>query len=387
MSKQLQGGIALLFGAIGLPLGTVVFCILMGLGVTREAPPGPLAISALAGVLLPVLGLGILAKPRVVSTSVASLLWPIFCLLALPMYFPGERGQALSTGLSVLGSLAGPEGSEEGAALGDTLAGWMGEELLAGTPPAPPAESKPTPERPSAEPPPRPPPILALGEGESIHLPYEGEGRSLRIPVGLEHDGQDSERWMLFDTGATFTTLTREALDTLGVAVPDNAPTAQLHTANGITEAPLVLIDRVWLGGFAVENVTIAVCDLCGNGDSVGLLGLNVSGQFTVTFDPGQALLELTPQQGNRSLDMGYWVEINGMATAYPDGRVEVTITAVNDSEVDISELEIGIQCAQDHFTARIQDVPGQGERSKRVTLARGSDCDPYQLTLDGGGW
>jgi hypothetical protein len=303
------------------------------------------------------------------------------------MYFPGQRGPALSTGMAALGSLGGEQASLSAAEMGNTLSGFFGPEWLAGQPPAPKATPKAAPIQPSIEPPPRPAPIVALGQGESIHLPYEGQGRSLRIPVGLEHDGQDNERWMLFDTGATFTTLTREALDTLGVEIPGNAPTAQLHTANGITEAPLVLIDKVWLGGFAVENVTIAVCDLCGNDDSVGLLGLNVSGQFTVTFDPGQAMLELTPQEGQRTLDMGHWVHISGLATAFPDGRVEVRITAENDSQVPISELEVGIQCADEHFSAHLEDVPAEGSAKTRVTLPRGSDCDPYQISLDGGQW
>ncbi|MFT5585501.1 MAG: hypothetical protein ACI9VR_003093 [Cognaticolwellia sp.] len=387
MPKQLQGVIAAVFGLLGVPLSMVAFCVLMGLGAVRQAPASALAISAMALVTLPVMGLGMLAKPRLLSTAVASLFWPIVFLMALPMYFPGQRAPALSTGMSALGSLGGEEASISGADLGTTLSTFFGPEWLAGRAPAPKATPKTPPAERSAEPPPRPAPIVALGQGESIHLPYEGQGRSLRIPVGLEHDGQDNERWMLFDTGATFTTLTREALATLGVEIPGNAPTAQLHTANGITQAPLVLIDKVWLGGFAVDNVTIAVCDLCGNGDNVGLLGLNVSGQFTVTFDPGQAMLELTPQDGQRTLDMSHWVHISGLATAFPDGRVEVRITAENDSQVPISELEVGIQCADEHFSAHLEDVPAQGEEKTRVTLPRGTDCDPYQITLDGGQW
>ena len=387
MPKQLQGVIAVVLGLAGMTLGTVLFCVLMGLGVLRQAPASALSLSALTLVTLPVLGMGMLAKPRSLSTAVASLLWPILFLLALPMYFPGQRGPALSTGMAALGSLGGEKGSLSGARLGTTLSQLFGPEWLAGHPPAPQATPKATPSPPTIEPPPRTAPIETLGQGESIHLPYEGQGRSLRIPVGLEHDAQDNERWMLFDTGATFTTLTREALDTLGVEIPGNAPTARLHTANGIAQAPLVLIDKVWLGGFAVENVTIAVCDLCGNGDSVGLLGLNVSSQFTVTFDPGQAVLELTPQDGQRTLDMSYWVDISGLATVFPEGRVEVNITADNESQVPISELEVGIQCADEHFSAFLEDLPALGQGKSRVTLPSGTDCDPYQITLDGGQW
>ncbi len=106
-------------------LGTVLFCVLMGLGVLRQAPASALSLSALTLVTLPVLGMGMLAKPRSLSTAVASLLWPILFLLALPMYFPGQRGPALSTGMAALGSLGGEKGSLSGARLGGGAAGLV----------------------------------------------------------------------------------------------------------------------------------------------------------------------------------------------------------------------------------------------------------------------
>ena len=45
----------------------------------------------------------------------------------------------------------------------------------------------------------------------------------------------------------------------------------------------------------------VAVCEECGGKDSVGLLGLNVSGQFTVTLDPDRHEMVLKPLPGARS--------------------------------------------------------------------------------------
>ena len=66
---------------------------------------------------------------------------------------------------------------------------------------------------------------------------------------------------------------------------------------------------------------------------------------------------------------------------------MEVNITADNESQVPISELEVGIQCADEHFSAFLEDLPALGQAKSRVTLPSGSDCDPYQITLDGGQW
>ena len=68
----------------------------------------------------------------------------------------------------------------------------------------------------------------------------------------------------------------------LGVGVPPGSPTASFQTANGMMEAPLVLVPKLWLGDTPIENVTVAVCEACAQNGSAGLLGLTVTGQFQV---------------------------------------------------------------------------------------------------------
>ncbi|MED5374695.1 MAG: retropepsin-like aspartic protease [Myxococcota bacterium] len=378
---------SILMGLLGLLLGCAALCTLLGLGTLRQAPPSAVALAGVALLTLPTAGIASLIKPRWVGALSGAVLWPLALLVGVPIFFPGERTEALSTGLATLSAPFGARASQRAAGIGEVIGSWMGPELLAGQPPTPHAA-------PQAAP---PQPVLAVTQiatpravehdPESLALPYEGQGRSLRVPVGLEQDGFEVERWMLFDTGATYTTLTTQALADLGVRIPSDAPQATLHTANGVTTAPLVLLDRVWLGGFAVENVTVAVCDLCGSDTSAGLLGLNVSGQFTVTFDPGAQMLELTPQAGNRELDLSHWVHLRGTATGYPDGRIEVETEADNLSDHDIARLDVEIECASERFTATLTDIEPGGTGHTRVRLPRGTECDPYVLRLQSGSW
>ena len=86
-------------------------------------------------------------------------------------------------------------------------------------------------------------------------LPYAEDHRALLVTVAVDGEELTSDLEMIFDTGATFTTLSWAAMDTLEIHVPRDAPMAKLQTANGQIEAPLALVDAVWLGEEVVEWV------------------------------------------------------------------------------------------------------------------------------------
>lgn len=368
----------------GLALLLLAFTALLGLGVLRAAPTWAVVVSAAAVVFLPVIAVGVAGRGRLEVLATSALVWPLAVLLFLPTYFPGERTAGVSAGMAFWGAPWGADASMQAAQVGDVVGALLGPELMAGKPPPP--ELVAAPEAPPSVG--APAPLVSWQEGDTLSLPYEGEGRSLRIPVVFEDQGVERELWMLFDTGATYTTLTRDALALLGVRVPADAPVVELHTANGAAEAQLVLLDRVWLGGFPVEGVTVAVCDLCGSDDSRGLLGLNVSGQFTVTVDPGQRMLILEPQVApGRPLDLAHWVDLQATATAYTDGRVEVEVTGDNLSERDIALVDVSIECQDAVFETQLDAlIPGE-QAATQVSLPRGTNCDPYRIRLTGGRW
>ncbi len=378
----------------GLAPAAVALAALVGLGVIREAPPWAVAVAAVCVVALPCMGIAGVGRhqdgsPRLESVAVALWIWPLMLLVGLPVYFPGERADALSTGMSWLGAAMGQQRAEQGAALGAALAGALGEERLTGTPPRP--VLAPEPEAGGAgvavaaprEDTPRP----ALEE-DAVVLPYEGEGRSLRLPVSFEGPESVEELWMLFDTGATFTTLDEATLNALGVRIPRGAPEVTLQTAGGERTAKLVLIDRLWLGGFAVEGVTVAVCEPCASGGVSGLLGLNVTGQFQVTLDHDRREMVLAPRdRPDRHLDIERWLELDTQLTAWKDGRMELVVEAANTTRRTIASAAVGIACPDERFTVRVTDIGPYDSNEERVSLPRGTRCPEYRVSLDEARW
>lgn len=373
MSKAIA---ALLLLASLAPI-SIALALLIGVGLERQVSPSIAALSAVALVVLPISGLTPLLGNRPLSAALAAWVWPALVVFGVPLYFPGERAGALGTGLGFFGALGGLESARSAAAMGETLGGFLGEELGAGR--APPANAR------VLTAPAMPP---SQGSDDALSLPYEGEGRSMHIDVAFE-GSRTVEVPMLFDTGATYTTLNMKTLKALGLSLDPDAPEITLHTANGERQAKIVLVDRVWLGDFTVDGVTIAVCEECGGDGAAGLLGLNVSGQFTTTVDPARHELLLTPRTDtpNRQLDIGQWVDIAATATAWTDGRINVVVEAKSRAPRPIREIQVGIHCGGEDFVATVSGLAPRGEGTAEVALPRGTTCSAYRVSLDRAVW
>ncbi len=371
----------------GLPLTLLAFLLLLGLGVLRQGPPILVAGTAALAVLLPILGLGSLLRDRVTGRALALPLVGAFFVGTFEVYVPGERAPALAAGLGTVLAGAGLPPTPGLAEQLDTLL----PTLLAGRGPVPPAKptgSTPPPavSLPTASP---SPPALDTAARDHVVLPYEGQGRSLRIPVALE--GEDTlEVSMIFDTGATFSTLDPATLQRLGVAIPPNAPTLRVQTAGGERDTTLVLLDRVWVGGFSVDGVTVGVCEPCADQQSVGLLGLNVSRNFLVTVDQARQELVLTPRPTDRADDTANvqpWVELVATATRYPDGRVEVETELFNDAPRALAAAEVTVDCGET-WTVEVGPVAAGGSRLTTASLPLGQACaQGYSVRLTHAEW
>ena len=134
------------------------------------------------------------------------------------------------------------------------------------------------------------PPLTFRISDTQMALPFEGQGRSMTIPVVFRHGNRELEVQMMLDTGATYTTLPRQLLEDLDVSPASYAPSLTLHTANGTREADIHLVDQIWLGDLSLENIAITECETCEYDDSVGLLGLNITGATTSTSTPTSGL-------------------------------------------------------------------------------------------------
>jgi len=364
--------VAVLVGLV--PFG-LALCALIGLGLVRELHPVQVAATATLVTCLPVIGVWAAGGRRAEAAAVGLAGWSVALLVGLPGYFPGEVGGAISSGLAVLVAPAGEGASRAAARFGRTLAEPVAK-APAGTPPLPEAERPP---------PDCPPPPVAPSTPDQVALPYEGQGHSLSIPVAFG----DTELQMLFDTGASVTTLNRATLRQLGVPVPADAPEITLRTANGERTARLVLIPKLWVGGLPVEGVTVGICEECADDHTSGLLGLNVSGQFLVTLDTArrEVVFQVRPGDPERLTDVAPWLEVRATATLFPDDRVEVEVEGVNRAPRPIRSARVGIRCGDEVFQVKLSDVPARGVGTGRAALPRGVDCASYTVTLDSARW
>jgi clan AA aspartic protease (TIGR02281 family) len=346
---------------------------MLGLGIHRHASPW--AISAAATVLVFGPPLAIAAanrKHRLERFGASLLVWPAFLWLALPVYFPGERNNAVATGIALIGG--GQRWDDMARAVAD---GLPAEPVLA-RPEVPQAAVMAQEVLPPAA------PLTA----DQIALPYEGQGRRLSVPVVFEHRDTTREVFMMLDTGATYTTLSTEMLESLGVIVTSDDPEIVLHTANGERTAKIVLIDRVWLGDLAIDGIAIATCDECASSDTVGLLGLNVANGFNLTIDADRREVVFnTRKTHNRQLDIKQFSELDASFTRYPGGRIEVEATLRNDSDRVISMVRAAIHCGPHTWTVDILNIgPGEtGRASQRLPEHDG--CDSYQIALEKALW
>jgi hypothetical protein len=310
-------------------------------------------------------------RERLVIFGLVALAWAAALLLqVLPVYFPGERREAVAAGIAVLG-------------LGrfDDVARSLADRL-----PAEPVVARPRAPEAAAMVTVAPPPLRPTAD--QIALPFEGEGRTLAVPVVVEHGGTSLEVYMMLDTGATYTTLPLDVLGRLGAEPGPSDPSIELHTANGDRHAQLVLLDRVWLGDQPVEGVAVATCDRCASTETVGLLGLNVAGGFNVTIDADRREMLFQRRQAlDRVLDVKPFLHLDASFVRFPAGRVEAEVRLDNPRERALHDVVAGIRCGDRNWTVPIGSVPPVGRLSATRRLPLHDPCATYEVDLVGGRW
>lgn len=369
---RFAGGSARLVGlaavAVALGASIVPFVAWLGLGVHRHADPSALAAAAMALVYGPPLAMAWAARPArrrpwMLAGSLCA--WSIVMFLAFPVYFPGERRQAVATGLGLLGI-----GSDQ---LPQRLAASLPDEPAMATPEV--AEAHPL----EVD---GPPPASPLTE-DQIALPYEGEGRRLSVPVIFGSNGRETDVEMMFDTGATYTTLPAAVLARLGVRPRKDDPAITLHTANGERDAQIVLLDSVWLGDLRIDGVAIAVCDDCASSDVSGLLGLNVASGFNVAIDADRREVVFTRRANfDRKLDVKPFADLAATFTRFPGGRVEVAVKIANAAPRDIASASTSVRCADQTWTVDLGPIPAGETGAARRKLPVHPACDQYEIAL-----
>ncbi len=353
----------------------LAFAMFLGLGMHRRAPAFAVVISGFILLVAPPAAQALSASSRrSLRFSIGLGIWSLSLLLILPIYFPGERREAIASGLSVL--RLGSSWDDISRRVADHL-------------PDEPVFSEPEPPLATAVVDPVSSAAIHLDD-DQIALPFDGEGRRLSVPVVFEHNGKVVETWMMLDTGATYTTLPEEVLVDLGAVPGPGAPVLTLHTANGNRQASMALVDRVWLGDLPLSGIAIARCDECPSGDTSGLLGLNVTGGYNLTIDSDRREVVFTEREARDSkLDVGPFIDVSARFSRFPGGRVEVEVAIVSRAPQTVSLAKARITCSNrdQSWLAEVYEIPPGGERSSVHRLPEHDTCDGYRVSLDHGEW
>jgi hypothetical protein len=142
----------------------------------------------------------------------------------------------------------------------------------------------------------------------AISVPMAHEGAAIFLSVSLGGPKGKVDRRYLFDTGASYTTITSETAQELGIEVPDDAPTLEFNTATGLRESRVVYLDSLTLDDIEIPGLLVSVCDSCATEHTSGLLGLNVMREFFVQMDYQDRRMQLIPRlhegRANRAYDI-----------------------------------------------------------------------------------
>ncbi|CAN5461363.1 hypothetical protein BH10BAC3_BH10BAC3_17670 [soil metagenome] len=125
---------------------------------------------------------------------------------------------------------------------------------------------------------------------------FKRESESGLILVNIEIDGK-YELKMIFDTGATHTTIDSNALYLLGYDLKDNIGSVEIETANGIIETEVFEIQTFSSLGLTKEKFQIQVYDFLAHGifsDYNGLLSLDYLEGSKFCIDTIKNLITIT---------------------------------------------------------------------------------------------
>lgn len=180
----------------------------------------------------------------------------------------------------------------------------------------------------------------------ALSIPMEEEGTAILMQATLEGPTGRVELPYLFDTGASFTTMTSATAKKLGIEVPDEAPMLTFNTASGPRESHMVYLPALELGRVRIEGLLVSVCDKCANDHSEGLLGLNVMRKFFVQMDYKAERMLLLPrtsdetERPNRAYDVEPVValDVEGSAEVWL-GRVRWVVLVKNRSTMPLLDV------------------------------------------------
>ncbi len=99
---------------------------------------------------------------------------------------------------------------------------------------------------------------------------------------------------LIIDTGASMTVLSPEIMRGLNIEDEDVITYTNFSTANGVVNAPVILVDKIKVQNYVVSNVKVGILSSFSQSNVDGLLGMNFLNQFTFFIDQENSTLELS---------------------------------------------------------------------------------------------
>ncbi len=226
-----------------------------------------------------------------------------------------------------------------------------------------------------------------------IVVPFKEQGSAIFLPVMLEgHDGRSVEIDYLFDTGASYTTITSDTARALGIEVPSDAPSLQFNTASGPRESRMVFLPAIRLGEVRIPGLLVSVCDSCATDSAGGLLGLNVMREFLVQMDYQGSRMRLLPRihesRPNRAYDIAptLTMQVEGRPEIWL-GRIRWVVTMTNNGTEPIEDVmpRVDFKDGPRLFGEPVERIePGETGRSLLVgqVVEDGEDSKSVEFTL-----
>jgi clan AA aspartic protease (TIGR02281 family) len=227
--------------------------------------------------------------------------------------------------------------------------------------------------------------------GGPVTLKFARTDQSLLVETRIN----GNKAYMIFDTGASLTSISTSYLKSIGLTPPADAPMTTVSTANGMSAARFGMIDNLVLGNRTHTGVTFLTCDACPMGQRdgrpiVGLLGLNVLNRYRYSIDESQGTIVLTPTSAynNRMRDIEPWIQvIGGRGEPAPKRKSRVIFEVVNRSRRTVDEMIFQVSCSNgDTATLEPMKLPAK----KKMTVKQEIDvesCGRANVRALGGRW
>jgi len=166
------------------------------------------------------------------------------------------------------------------------------------------------------------------------------------------------KQYFIIDTGASFTLITRQTANELGISIDENTPFIRVASVSDVILTPLVTLKSIRVGKAEVENVEALIYTMP---NYQGLLGNSFLNKFKVVIDSLQGKMTLFSMQGIPSPDRpggynrDYWIgqfrfyyrnleELRKLKANYESRGTRIEVNRVNNAiryfENQLNELE-----------------------------------------------